>query len=121
MGQFHHFMMEWLPNLAFLLATVPVERLVQRATVLIVDEWVRTSSFLHEALTALAIPNTALQAVPAAGLCVGSRLLYPEKLAYLFGAVAYPAVQTLRLLRANALSAAASLTHIGVPGSRAPR
>ena len=75
----------------------------------------------REALTALAIPNTALQAVPAAGLCVGSRLLYPEKLAYLFGAVAYPAVQTLRLLRANALSAAASLTHIGVPGSRAPR
>ena len=48
MGQFHHFMMEWLPNLAFLLATVPVERLVQRATVLIVDEWVRTSSFLRE-------------------------------------------------------------------------
>ena len=27
MGQFHHFMMEWLPSLAFLLASVPVERL----------------------------------------------------------------------------------------------
>ena len=29
MGQFHHFMMEWLPNLAFLLASVPVERLLR--------------------------------------------------------------------------------------------
>ena len=43
--RFHHFM--WLPNLAFLLASVPVERLAQRATVLIVDEWTHTSSFLR--------------------------------------------------------------------------
>ena len=122
MTQFHHFMTEWLPNLAFLLATVPVERLAQRATVLIVDEWALKSSVIREALIALAIPSTALQAVPAAGLCVGSSLLYPEKLAYLYGAVSHPAVQTLRLLRANVLSAAASLSAAaaGVPAGTGP-
>ena len=121
MTQFHHFMTEWLPNLAFLLATVPVERLAQRATVLIVDEWALKSSVIREALTALAIPSTALQAVPAAGLCVGSSLLYPEKLAYLYGAVSHPAVQTLRLLRANFLSAASlSAAAAGVPAGTGP-
>ena len=119
MGQFHHFMMEWLPNVAFLLAAVPAERLAQRATVLITDEWARTSSFVHEALQALAIPTTALQPVPAAGLCVGSRVLYPEKLAYLFGAVSHPAAQILRLLRAASVSS--TPTSWNVDASRSPQ
>ena len=103
MQQFHHFMMEWLPNLAFLMAMRahgPLDP-VHPSVSLIVDEWALSSSFVREALSSLRVPSSSLRTVPRSGLCTEA-LFYPEKLAYLFGAVAYPAAQLLRSVRAGA-------------------
>ena len=82
--RFHHFM--WLPNLGASPSSSPlclwsVWLSAPRSSSL-------TSGRIHPASSAVrgvdcvvAIPITA---VPAAGLCVGFRLLYPEKLACLF-------------------------------------
>ena len=107
MQQFHHFMCEWLPNLAFLLATAPPSPL--RTTALIVDDWALRSIFVRDALTTLGLSPSAMRTVPRSGLVVNGDLLLPQKLAYLFGAVAYPGTRLLHAVHQNAALAAAAL------------
>ena len=101
--QFHHFMLEWLPQLAYVLATVSLENVPRNMTI-VVDSKMHSTSFFREAILALGLPLECLTAVaPNSSVCVpqAARFLYGEKLVANFGALSYPAAQLIRRFHKN--------------------
>ena len=92
--QFHHFMLEQAPALAFYLAAVTADE--QPSTPILVHPEVDKASFAREMLQLL-LPGTAARPVPKGSLCVRGRLLWPQRTAQHFGLVTHPAGQLMRM------------------------
>ncbi|KAL1514604.1 hypothetical protein AB1Y20_003698 [Prymnesium parvum] len=71
-AHFHHFMMEWLPQLAYLLAVQELEMLSGNIS-LVVDSLIANSTTLRQALLTLELPVEAVQALRPGGLMLHTK------------------------------------------------